>query len=309
MTNGEYGKLFTEQSNPATERIDELSTYEILRLINEQDALIAKAVAAELPQVEKAVDMLHEALSHGGRMFYVGAGTSGRLGVLDASECPPTYSTPPELVQGFIAGGDAALRTAVEGCEDDYEAGSRLIGQIGVTEKDVVVGITASGTAAYVIGACEMARAIGAKTIAVVNNTPTRLGSVCDITIAPIVGPEVVMGSTRMKSGTAQKMILNMLTTGTMIKLGKVYGNLMVDMKASNKKLYDRAVRIVCSATDATPQQAEKALAQADMQAKLAIMLLETGLSKEAAQALLAKYGGRLRKAVQAARQPQAQSM
>lgn len=309
MIDGEYGKLFTEQPNPATERIDELSTYEILRLINEQDALVSKAVAKELPQVEKAVDMLHEALSRGGRMFYVGAGTSGRLGVLDAAECPPTYSTPPELVQAFIAGGDAALRMAVEGCEDDYEAGAHLIEQIGVTEKDVVIGITASGTAAYVIGACEVARAIGAKTIAVVNNAPSRLGDVCDITIAPIVGPEVVMGSTRMKSGTAQKMVLNMLTTGTMIKLGKVYGNLMVDMKASNKKLYDRAVRTVCNATDSTPQQAETVLAQADMQVKLAIMLLETGLPKEAAQALLTKYGGRLGKAIKAAREPQAQSV
>ena len=301
MTNGEYGKLFTEQVNPATAQIDELSTHDMLRLINEQDALVAKAVATELPQIEKAVDMLHEALAQGGRMFYVGAGTSGRLGVLDASECPPTYSTPPELVQGFIAGGDMALRTAVEGCEDDECAGRRLVQDIGVTPRDVVIGITASGTAAYVIGACGEARALGAKTIAVVNNAGTRLGKVCDITIAPLVGPEVVMGSTRMKSGTAQKMVLNMLTTGVMIKLGKVYGNLMVDMKASNKKLYDRAVRIVCSATEATQQQAQAALEQADMQAKLAIMLLQTGLPKETAQALLSAHGGRLRSAIREA--------
>ena len=298
--NNDYAKLATEQVNAATANIDACGTMEMLRLINEQDLLVPLAVQKELKHVEQAVDVLYAALLGGGRMFYVGAGTSGRLGVLDASECPPTFSTPPELVQGFIAGGDIALRTAVEGCEDDVEAGRQLIADIGLTEKDVLIGITASGTAGYVLGAAQAARDLGAQTIAVVNNRPTKLEAICHITIAPIVGPEVVLGSTRMKSGTAQKMVLNMLTTATMIKLGKVYGNLMVDMKASNKKLYARALRIVQMATEADEETASDALKRADMQAKLAIMLIKTGLDPEAAKKTLLANGGRLKAAIEA---------
>ena len=301
-----YQALRTEQPNPATAHIDMCGTLDMLRLINQQDALVAQAVERELPSIARAVDVLCAALSGGGSMFYVGAGTSGRLGVLDASECPPTFSAQPEQVQAYIAGGDLALRTAVEGCEDDYDAGHRLVGEIGVTGRDVLVGITASGAAAYVLGAAQAAREIGAKTVALVTNQHTKLGEICDVTIAPVVGPEVVLGSTRMKSGTAQKMVLNMLTTGTMIKLGKVYGNLMVDLKASNQKLRERALRIVSMATGADAATAQAALERADMHAKLAIMLIQTGLDASRARRLLEAHGGRLREAIQAANPPAA---
>ncbi|MCL2545368.1 MAG: N-acetylmuramic acid 6-phosphate etherase [Clostridia bacterium] len=296
----DYQALETEQPNPATARIDMCDTLDMLRLINQQDALVARAVERELPNIARAVDMLYGALSGGGSMFYVGAGTSGRLGVLDASECPPTFSAPPEQVQAYIAGGDPALRTAVEGYEDDYGAGYRLAGEIGVTERDVLVGITASGAAAYVLGAAQAARDIGAKTVALVTNQDTRLGEICEVTIAPIVGPEAVLGSTRMKSGTAQKMVLNMLTTGAMIKLGKVYGNLMVDLKASNQKLRERALRIVSMATGADEAAAREALERAGMHAKLAIMLIQTGLDAPQARRVLEAHGGRLREAIAA---------
>lgn len=293
--------LTTETINTDTLNIDECSTEEMLRLINEQDKLVPEAIQKEIPNIAQAVNILYTSLKNGGRMFYIGAGTSGRLGVLDASECPPTFGTDPQMVQGYIAGGDVALRTAVEGCEDDPNAGIQLIKDCGVTAKDVVIGITASGGAAFVLGAIQHAHEIGAHTVGVVNNKNSKLAALCDVCIAPIVGPEVIIGSTRMKSGTAQKLVLNMLTTCTMIKLGKVYGNLMVDLKATNNKLYDRAKRIICSATGVDNKQAEEALIRAGNNTKLAIMMIKTGLDEKEAQQILDEYDGRLKLAIQAA--------
>ena len=291
-------KLGTEKRNEATRDIDLCTTLEMVTLMNQQDMEVPKAVASQLPQIAQAVDILHEALRNGGRMIYVGAGTSGRLGVLDASECPPTFSTPPEMVQGFIAGGDQALRNAVEGCEDSREQGVETVQKAAVCEKDVVVGITASGSASYVLAALEEARSRGAKTIGVVTNRGTRLQALCDVCIAPDVGPEVITGSTRLKSGTAQKLVLNMLTTCTMVKLGKVYGNLMVDLNPSNRKVYDRAQRIIREVTGVSEEQAARALKEADNNTKLAIMMLESGLPREEAQQKLAQHDGILRRAL-----------
>lgn len=292
--------LGTERINEETRDIDLCTTLEMVTLMNRQDMEVPKAVQTQLPQIAQAVDILYQALSSGGRMMYVGAGTSGRLGVLDASECPPTFSTPPELVQGFIAGGDTALRNAVEGCEDSSEQGVQIVRDAAVTEKDVVIGITASGSAAYVLGAMQEARTRGAACIGVVTNPETRLGGLCDVCIAPDVGPEVITGSTRLKSGTAQKLVLNMLTTCTMIKLGKVYGNLMVDLNPSNTKLFDRAQRIIQEVTGASEECAAKALQDAGNSTKLAIMMLESGLPRAQAEALLDTHGGVLRKALNA---------
>lgn len=293
----------TESVNPATLAIDSCSTLEMLTLINDQDRTVPDAVRAQLPSITQAVDLIVDRLQNGGHLIYIGAGTSGRLGVLDASECPPTFSTPPELVQGYIAGGDVALRTAVEGCEDDPDAGAELVASLSLTEHDVVVGITASGTAPYVVGAVTAAKEVGAATIAVVNNEGTPLSRLCDVTIAPVVGPEVILGSTRMKSGTAQKLVLNMLSTGTMIRMGKVYGNLMVDVHVSNRKLHDRAVRIVCRAAQVEPDTAQAALESAGMNVKTAILMLKTGLSPDAARQKLAQCGGFLAKAIQSAQE------
>lgn len=290
--------LMTESVNPNTVGIDECSTEEMLRLINAEDAAVPHAVAEELPHLAVAVDLAYEALKKGGHMFYVGCGTSGRLGVLDASECPPTYGVDPELVQGYIAGGDQALRRAVEGSEDDAEAGAQLVRDLGVTSKDVLVGITASGSAPYVLGAADEARRRGAVCIAVVNNHASKLEGICNVTVAPVPGPEVIMGSTRMKAGTAQKMVLNMLSTSVMVKMGKVYNNLMVDLQASNQKLHDRSLRIICASTDATPETAAEYLEKADGNVKAAIMMLKTGLDKEAAKEKLEKNGGCLKQAI-----------
>lgn len=290
--------LTTEQVNEKTRDIDECSTVEMLRLINEQDAKVPEAVQEEIPDIARAVDLIYGSLKNGGRLFYIGAGTSGRLGVLDSSECPPTYGTDPELVQAYIAGGDIALRTAVEGCEDDASQGEKLVKDCGIRAGDVVVGITASGGAAFVLSAVREAGRLGASTVGVVNNVNSRLSELCDVCITPVVGPEVVVGSTRMKAGTAQKLVLNMLTTCTMIKLGKVYGNLMVDLKASNKKLYDRAKRIICRATGTDPATAAKYLELSGRNTKLAIMMLKTGLDAETSRRELERCGGFLKTAV-----------
>lgn len=290
--------LITEAVNPETVRIDECRTEEMLALINRQDAQVPSAVAKEIPHIAIAVDILTGVLSEGGRMFYFGAGTSGRLGVLDASECPPTYGIDPELVQAYIAGGDTALRRAVEGCEDSAELGRAEIDRHGITAKDAVVGISASGSARYVLAAAEEAKSRGAKTIGVVTNPGTLLGKICDVTIAPVTGPEAVVGSTRMKSGTAQKLVLNMLTTCTMIKLGKVYGNLMVDLCATNAKLRDRANRIVRTVTGVSEKRAEELLAAAGMDTKLAIMAELSGLPVRQAASALERCGGRLKEAL-----------
>ncbi|MGG1311103.1 MULTISPECIES: N-acetylmuramic acid 6-phosphate etherase [Cohnella] len=290
--------LITEEINPDTQMIDECSTEEMLRLLNREDAKVPAAVAAEIPQIVKAVDILHRLLKNGGRMIYIGAGTSGRLGVLDASECPPTFGVDPSLVQGHIAGGDMALRVAVEGCEDDAEEGIALIERCGVTDKDAVIGISASGSAAFVIAGLKRAAELGAATIGVVNNKNSKLSEVCDVCIAPVVGPEVIMGSTRLKAGTATKLVLNMLTTCTMVKLGKTYNNLMVDLKASNKKLYDRSIRIIKAATGADAETATEFLHKASMNCKLAILMIKTGLGAEEAEQALLKCDGNLKAAI-----------
>ena len=293
-----FAQLTTEMINPATTSIDECGTQEMLLLMNEEDQKVPLAVRQEIDKIADAVDVLYNSLKNGGRMFYVGAGSSGRLGVLDASECPPTYGTDPTLVQAYIAGGDTALRTAVEGCEDDAESGASLIRDKGIGPKDVVIGIAASGSTPYVLGAIREANQRGAATVGVVTNKNSKLSEVCDICIAPVVGPEVITGSTRLKSGTAQKLVLNMLTTGVMIKLGKVYNNLMVDLKASNSKLYDRSVRIVREVTGASEQQAVEALKQAGMHVKTAIMMLETETDAREASLLLEQNDGRLKAAI-----------
>lgn len=276
--NDYLGNLTTESVNERTKHIDECSTTEILMLIDEEDSLVAGAVKETIPKIAAAVDTIVDSMKRGGRLFYFGAGTSGRLGVLDASECPPTYGVDPELVQGYIAGGDTALRTAVEGSEDSEELGESEIAKHHITEDDVVVGIAASGRTPYVIGVIRKARKVGAYTIGVTTNSQNMLEREVDICIAPVVGPEVVTGSTRMKSGTAQKLVLNMLTTTTMIKLGKVYGNLMIDLKASNEKLVDRAERIFCSVTGADKETAADFLDKAQKDTKLAIMMYLLGM-------------------------------
>lgn len=293
-TNCYYEGLTSEEANPNSVEIDEADTEEILRIINTEDMLVAVAVQSQISQIGKAVDAIYAAIKNGGRLIYIGAGTSGRLGVLDASECPPTFGTPPELVQAYIAGGDRALRYAVEGAEDDGEAGIEQMRVLHVTNRDIVVGITASGAAPFVLGALEEAKRRGADTVGVVTNKDTVLSAVAQITIAPVVGPEVVTGSTRMKSGTAQKLVLNMLTTAVMIKLGKVYKNMMVDLHASNQKLYQRAVRMVTWITGAPEETAKHALEKANGHVKLAAMLLKTGLSPEEAQKALDACEGHL---------------
>ncbi|TJY42304.1 N-acetylmuramic acid 6-phosphate etherase [Cohnella pontilimi] len=292
--------LTTEKINPETRMIDEVATEEMLRLLNEEDAKVPAAVAEEIPQIMKAVDILHRTLKDGGRMFYIGAGSSGRIGVLDASECPPTFGVDPELVQGHIAGGDIALRTAVEGFEDNAEEGIALIERCGVTGRDAVVGISASGSAAFVIAAVKRAAEIGAAVIGVTNNKNSKLEEVCGICIAPVTGPEVIMGSTRLKAGTAQKLVLNMLTTCTMVKLGKTYNNLMVDLKASNQKLQDRSIRIIKAATGTDFETASAYLQKASMNCKLAIMMIETSLDAEEAGKALERFEGNLKAAIRA---------
>lgn len=290
--------LTTETVNINTTSIDECSTLEMVKLISKEDELVIKAVNAELNNIADAVDTIYESLKDGGRLFYVGCGTSGRLGVLDASECPPTYGTSPEMIQGYIAGGDTALRNAVEGSEDDKDAGYRLADEAKMRAGDVLVGITASGSAPYVIGTAMRAKELGMKTIALVNNRDSRLGKICDIEIAPIVGAEVIMGSTRMKSGTAQKLVLNMLSTCTMIKLGKVYNNLMVDLKASNSKLADRSVRITAAAAEVSPEIARDYLDRAGGNVKAAVLMIKTGVELSTAIAELDKTCGHLKKAI-----------
>lgn len=290
--------LATEGVNPETQNIDTCTTEEMVALINRQDALVAGAVGAERHHIAQAVDLIYGCFRRGGRLIYLGAGTSGRLGVLDASECVPTFGVDPDMVQGYIAGGDIALRHPVEGCEDSEEDGIALVDGLEVGPDDAVVGITASGSAAYVLAALRRAKERGSVTIGVCTNAGSRLEGLCDVTIAPLVGPEVISGSTRMKSGTAQKMVLNMLTTCSMIKLGKVYGNLMVDLKASNKKLRDRALRLIIHATGLTPEEAETFLEGAGGHVKLAILMAKSGLDREAAQDLLDQCEGRLAQAI-----------
>jgi N-acetylmuramic acid 6-phosphate etherase len=295
----DLGALPTEQRNPATADIDTLPTIELVRRLNEQDATVAAAVGKALLAISEAIDAIAARLRAGGRLVYIGAGTSGRLGVLDASECPPTFNTPPGLVVGLIAGGDLALRHPVEALEDRPEEGVRALQEIDLAARDAVVGIAASGRTPFVVGALAHARQVGAKTISLSNVTGSAIARHADIEIAAVTGPEPVTGSTRMKAGTAQKMVLNMLTTGTMVKLGKTYGNLMVDVQATNDKLRDRAIRIVAAATDLPRGEAADLLTSAGNDVKTAIVMRLLGVAPDDASRRLADAGGVVRDAVE----------
>lgn len=292
-------KLTTESRNKDTLNIDKVSTLEMVKIINNEDKKVALAVESELPQIAEAIDGIVERINRGGRLIYIGAGTSGRLGILDASECPPTYGVSEELVQGIIAGGKEAIFRAKEGAEDSKELAVEDLKNKSLSENDIVVGLAASGRTPYVIGGLEYANIIGALTISVTCNGNSEVSKVAQISIAPVVGAEVVTGSTRLKSGTAQKLVLNMLSTGTMIKLGKVYGNLMVDVKATNEKLVERAKRIVCEATGVEKVQAEKLLTETNFDVKLAIFMILSGLNINEARKKLSQSKGYIAKAME----------
>jgi N-acetylmuramic acid 6-phosphate etherase len=287
-------KLLTEQTNPASASIDTLSTESVLRIMNAEDRRVAGAVEREIPAIARAVDAIVAAFERGGRLFYLGAGTSGRLGVLDASECPPTFNVPPEKVQGIIAGGEAALSQATETTEDDPAAGARDLEVRGFTAGDVLVGIAASGRTPYVLGAVEKARRMGAVTVGISCTPDSELARAVEIAITPLVGPEVVAGSTRMKAGTAQKLVLNMLSTGAFVRLGYVYGNLMVSVQPRNQKLRDRARRIVAQAAGVTVERAGEWLAEAGGSVRVAIVMAKGGVSREDAERRLAAAKGRV---------------
>lgn len=293
--------LITEQRNDSSKAIDQLSTTQILKVINDEDRTVAEAVQKTIPDVSIAVDAIYQSLSSGGKLFYVGAGTSGRLGVIDAAECPPTFSTPPDLVQAILAGGDQAILTAVEGAEDNEEQGAEDLMLNGLTDSDVIVGITASGRTPYVAGALKYARSIGASTIALSCNNDAVISELADYSIEVVVGPEVLTGSTRMKAATAQKMVLNMMSTAAMIKLGKVYENLMVDVNASNQKLVERARRIVMTITDSSYETATEVLSQTNQEVKPAIVMIKTGVDYKLAIQLLVESDGFVRQAIQLA--------
>jgi N-acetylmuramic acid 6-phosphate etherase len=286
--------MLTEQPNPQSTHIDRLSALEIVQIMNAEDATVAAVVRAALPEIARAVEAAADRLRRGGRMIYVGAGTSGRLGMLDAVECVPTFSTEPDMVQALIAGGMAALTQAVEGAEDDPDAGRRDLLALNVTERDIVVGIAASGRTPYVLGALAAANERGAVTVGIACNAPSPVLEAAQINIAAPVGPEVIAGSTRLKAGTAQKMILNMLSTATMISLGKVYGNRMVDVKVTNQKLADRARRIVSEVVGVDEEQAARLLALADNQVKTAIVVGVLDIAPDEARARLVSAHGRL---------------
>lgn len=294
----ELQKIATEQRNPNTMNIDTLSTLDMVKLINREDHRVAEAVALVTDKIAEAVDVIAARLSTGGRLIYCGAGTSGRLGILDAVECPPTYSTDPETVQALMAGGYGAIFKAVEGAEDSKELGKTDMQGIGFSGKDVLVGIAASGRTPYVLGAMEYAHSLGAAVISVTCCPGSEVDTRADIGISPMPGPEVITGSTRLKSGTAQKMVLNMLSTATMIKLGKVYGNLMVDVRASNEKLVERCVRIVRTATGADSVAARNALEQCGYSAKTAILMILCKIDAPTAEARLEKTHGRIAEAL-----------
>jgi N-acetylmuramic acid 6-phosphate etherase len=288
----------TEARNPASERIDTLLPLEIVRLMNAEDARVPEAVGREAEPIARAVEVIAQRLRAGGRLVYIGAGTSGRLGVLDASECPPTFSTPPEMVVGLIAGGPGALTRAVEGAEDHPEQAVIDLKAIGLSGADVLVGIATSGRTPYVIGGLKYARELGAFAIGLACNDGSALAGVADLMITPVVGPEVLSGSTRLKAGTATKLVLNMLTTGAMVLLGKTYGNLMVDLKATNTKLVERTRRMVAALTGLSEEAAERKLAECDGELKTAVVAHERGVSADEARDLLVQAGGQLRGAL-----------
>ena len=290
--------LITEQRNPNSMHVDSLSALEIVQLMNQEDKQVPLAIEKCLPQIAQAVECIVAAFQQGGRLVYIGAGTSGRLGVLDASECPPTFGVSPEMVKGIIAGGERALRHPIEGAEDSKAQAVVDLQTIHFSSKDVLVGIAASGRTPYVIGALEYAKSLGSVTASIASNPNSAMANIVDIAIDTVVGPEVLTGSSRLKSGTAQKLVLNMLTTASMILMGKCYQNLMVDVQASNEKLKARAIRIVMQATDCDKALAEETLKQADQNAKLAIMMILSGLDRAQAEALLEKHQGKLQRAL-----------
>lgn len=290
--------LLTEQRNPDTMQIDLADAEQVVRLINLEDARVAGAVEKKIPAIAEAVEMIREAIEKGGRLLYFGAGTSGRLGVLDAAECPPTFGTDPETVQGFIAGGKDAMFAAREGAEDFESNGADEIDRVNASPPDVVCGLAASGRTPYVHGALKKAKELGCKTIFVTTVPAEQIDVDVDLLIDVPVGPEVIMGSTRMKSATAQKMVLNMLTTGAMVRLGKVYENVMVDLQLTNKKLEERAKRIIMFFAEVSYPQAEELLENADGHVKTALLMSLTGLSKSECKNLLSKNGGFIRKAL-----------
>ncbi|MGE5654668.1 MAG: N-acetylmuramic acid 6-phosphate etherase [Bacillota bacterium] len=294
-------KLVTEGRNADTVNIDQMDSGAIIRLMNREDQKVALAVEKELDAIARAVDLITQALGNGGRLLYLGAGTSGRLGILDASECPPTFGVEPTLVQGMIAGGEGAIHKAIENAEDRSELGRQDLIDRDLTAADVVVGIAASGRTPYVIGALEEAKRVGAKTVALSCNPASPMAQMADVAISPVVGPEVVMGSTRLKAGTAQKMVLNMLSTASMIQLGKVFSNLMVDVQATNAKLVERAKRIVVLATGCADQEAADALTQCDLNPKTAIVMILGRVDAARAKALLTEAKGFVRKALEIA--------
>ncbi|MDR3628189.1 MAG: N-acetylmuramic acid 6-phosphate etherase [Ignavibacteriaceae bacterium] len=296
----EISSLTTEQRNPRSMEIDSKPVSEILKIINEEDKAVPLAVEKELPFIEKAVNLIVDALKNGGRLIYFGAGTSGRLGVIDAAECPPTFGTPPELICGFIAGGNKAMFKAQEGAEDKEENGANDVLSANVTNKDVVCGIAASRRTPYVIGAVKKAKELGAKTLFITCNPRSDFNiKEVDIAICPYVGPEVIMGSTRMKSGTAQKLVLNMLTTSSMIRLGKVYENMMIDLQMTNKKLIERSKRIIMTITGIPYDKASEYLEQANGHVKTALVMIKANVDADEAKQRLLKADGFVRKAIE----------
>jgi N-acetylmuramic acid 6-phosphate etherase len=296
-------QLLTERANPASRDIEGRSTVEILQIINQEDQKIADAVAAEIARIAEAVDAVVDVIRNGGRLFYIGAGTSGRLGVLDAAECPPTFHVSRELVQGIIAGGEAALARATEANEDDPSAGERDLMAREFTSRDALAGIAASGRTPYVLGAVAVARALGALTIGISCTPDSELSRAVKISIRPLVGPEVIAGSTRMKAGTATKLVLNMISTAVMIRLGYVYGNLMVNVEPKNSKLADRAKRIIAASAGVNYEKAGELLAQSAGNVKVAIVMSRLVMDREAAEARLAAAGGRVAEALQAVKE------
>jgi N-acetylmuramic acid 6-phosphate etherase len=292
----------TEQRNSRSRGLDRISTLEILRLLNREDARVATAVRRELPKIASAVDAIVRSFRSGGRLIYVGAGSSGRLGVLDAAECPPTFGTPPRMVQALIAGGEKAIRKAVEGAEDSAAAGARDLAAAGITRSDLVVGIAASGTTPYVLGALRLARRRGAVTVGVTSNPRSPLARLARIAIAPKTGPEVIAGSSRLKAGTAQKMVLNMLSTASMARLGRVYENWMIHVALTNQKLRQRAARILEESAGVSASAAAHALRQAKHNLPAALVMLKTGAPAPQARKWLAKSGGNVRLALDASK-------
>lgn len=294
----DLNKMMTETRNPDTMTLDQMSALELVTVMNREDHKVPEAIASALPQIASTVEVVEQAFRKGGRLFYLGAGTSGRLGVLDASECPPTFGVDSGMVVGLIAGGDRALRFPIEGAEDDRSLGKQDLVDHNLVPSDVVIGIAASGRTPYVLGALDYAHSIGCKTAAIACNLHSAIGQAADIAIEVSVGPEVLTGSTRLKAGSAQKMILNMITTGAMVRTGKAYQNLMVDVVQSNEKLRTRAENIVMAATDVSREQARRTIDEANGKVKLAITMILTGKDAASAQALLDQSGGSVHNAL-----------